>query len=97
MRYFLYNLFTLSPQNISPEGLLACSLVWLAVWFVLVADVMGSGRSAVWKGFWLVVVTVPVVGGILYSLRCLLAADWAGAVFWRKPPNNPRRGKKALS
>jgi hypothetical protein len=93
MRAFLFNLLTLSPQNESPEGLLACGLVWVAVWFVLVADVIGSGRSAVWKGFWLVIVSVPVLGGILYSLRSLLAADWAEAVFWRKQPNSSGKGR----
>jgi hypothetical protein len=96
MRNFLFNLLTLSPQTVSPEGLLACGLVWVAVWAVLIADVTGSEKSMLWKVLWVIVVTVPVVGGILYSLRCLLTAEWASAVFWRKqtPAPKSRRGGK---
>lgn len=96
MRYFFFNLLTLSPQNLSPEGLVACGVVWLGVWGVLVGDIMGSGKPPLWKFSWVFIVTVPVVGGILYSLRCLLVADWAAAIFWRKQPPSSRRGKKAV-
>jgi hypothetical protein len=94
MRNFFFNILTLSPQTISPEGLVACGVVWLAVWWVLIADVTGSGKSPAAKVFWVVVVTVPVLGGIIYSLKCLLTADWASAVFWRKQ-SAPKNGRKA--
>ena len=93
MRNFLLNLLTLSPQNISPEGMFACGLVWVVVWWVLIADVTGSEKSMAWKLAWVVVVTLPVVGGILYSLRCLFTADWASAIFWRKQTAAPK-GRK---
>ena len=96
MRTFFFNLLTLSPQNISPEGLLACGLVWAAVWVVLVADVIHSELNGFWKFFWIAVVSVPIAGGILYSLRCLLVADWAAAFFWRKPSQGPNRKKRLI-
>jgi len=97
MRSILDNILTFSPQNISGVGLLACGLIWLGVWAVVIADILGSPKSWLWRLSWLVVVSVPLLGGILYSLRCLLTADWAATFFWRRPPVPYAGSKKSGS
>src|SRR5690606_22609660 len=96
MRAFLYNVVTLSPQSLSDHGIYVSIGVWFCVWVVLLVDVFSAPRSKIWKFFWLIVVSVPVVGGILYSIYSLLVADWAGAIFWKKPPPSHYRSRKPV-
>lgn len=84
MRHLLENIFAVHPQNTSSLILVSGCAVWVVVWVVLMADILQSSRSGMWKAFWLIISSVPLVGGVLFALYMLLSADWSAAFFWRK-------------
>lgn len=94
MRKLLINVADLAPQNISTLVLLVGGGVWLVLWFILFADVIGREKSVLWKIFWLPVCSVPILGGILYSLADLLGADWRAAFAFRQHDANNKNPKK---
>mgnify|MGYP001292021907 CR=1 FL=1 len=84
MRKLISNITTLSPQNVSILVLGVAVLVWAVIWAVLFLDITRQQKGLVWKTFWLLVTSVPVAGGVLYSTAQLLSADWLGLLRWRK-------------
>ncbi len=84
MRKLAINIISINPQNVSLLVLIVAAAVWLAVWAVLLTDIVKQPRSAVWKGFWVVLSSVPVAGGVLYSVYELFSSDWGAAFHWRK-------------
>jgi len=94
MRTILDNILAVNPQNTSWLVLVVGIGCWLAMWFVLVIDVAKRPRSAFWKGSWLVFVSVPLIGGVLYSLAELLTADWRAAFAWRQHDRKAKKGGK---
>lgn len=83
MTKLFMNIITVNPQNVSMLVILVAACVWLAVWLVLLIDIFNQPRSIVWKGVWMLFSTIPVAGGILYSLSELLTSDWRKAFHWR--------------
>ena len=56
----------------------------MALWIVCLADVKGSHRGTLGKIFWMLVLTVPLAGLLLYAFTEFVFADWRTALAWRK-------------
>lgn len=91
MRHLLENIFAFHPQNTSDVVSVSALIVWGIVWFVLLVDIWQHPRNPLWKIFWSLIASIPLLGGILYSLYMLCVADWTSAFFWRKLPASKRK------
>jgi len=83
MRNLLKNIFYLAPQNNSLIVLWVAAGMWILTWLLLISDILSQERSSGWKVTWLVLGSIPIVGGILYALAELLTCDWGGLLRWR--------------
>jgi hypothetical protein len=93
MRKLATNIMSIDPQNVSVLVLIVVAAVWLIVWSVLLTDIVKQPRSALWKGFWVVLSCVPVAGGVLYSIYELISSDWGAAFHWRKHETKTKKKK----
>lgn len=84
MRTVLENILRFAPQNTSDLVLYVAALIWVALWLVCLVDVKGSRRGTLGKIFWMLVLTVPLAGLLLYALAEFVFADWRTALSWRK-------------
>ena len=91
MRHLLENIFSIHPQNTSDVVSVSALIVWGIVWLVMLVDIWQSLRSPLWKIFWSLFASIPLVGGVIYSVYMLFAADWTSAFFWRKLPAGKRK------
>lgn len=94
MRNLINNLLHLAPQNTSDIVVAIALGLWFTVWLLLIMDILSQGRGSVWKAFWLVIVSIPVLGGALYGLGQILAGDWSDAFSWRAVSSRGKGSKK---
>lgn len=77
MRAVFIRFFTLNAENVIPEiylGMAAVYLILLTASLFSIKSLQASSKSkAAWS---VVVVLVPVLGMFIYSLRCLVRADF---------------------
>ncbi len=101
MRKLVLNILDFSPQNVSSLVLIVAGAIWVGVWLVLIVDVLKQPRSGIWKAGWLFFTSIPVAGGVMYSLSELVSSDWKAAFSWRqhemksKPSKAGSRSKKS--
>lgn len=50
----------------------------------MLCDVVSNSKTFLSKTVWILIVSVPMAGAIIYALFNLLGADWSAAFFWRK-------------
>lgn len=94
MRNLINNLLFLSPQNTTSIVLWIAAAMWLVTWLLIIADIVGQERSAVWKAGWLVLASIPIVGGMLYATSSLLLGDWKILFQWRGVAAKQKHGKR---
>ena len=77
MRAVFIRFFTLNAENVIPEiylGMVAVYLILLTASLFSIKSLQASSKS---KACWsVIVVLVPVLGMFIYSLRCLVRADF---------------------
>ena len=84
------NALLASPQNTSILVWIACGGVWLLVAMVLLRDCFEVARPWWSKLLWiLLLLGLPVVGGILYSFSSILTADWGDIGALRQQRKRP--------
>ena len=84
MRTVLENILRFAPQNTSDLVLIVAACIWVALWIVCLADVKSSHRGTFAKIFWMLVLSVPLAGLLLYAFIEFVFADWRTALAWRK-------------
>ncbi|MES2597090.1 MAG: PLDc N-terminal domain-containing protein [Verrucomicrobiota bacterium] len=84
MRTVLENILRFAPQNTSDLVLQVAMSIWVVLWIVCLADVKASHRGTFGKIFWMLVLTVPLAGLLLYAFSQFVFADWRTALAWRK-------------
>ena len=78
MRVVINRFLTLSAQNVTEEVLWALGLVYLILVLVTLGSVMFQKSNTAVKMAWaLLVIGLPVLGMALYSVWCLLKADYS--------------------
>ncbi len=68
--------------------------MWLVTWLLIIADIFGQERSAIWKAGWLILASIPIVGGMLYALSELLLGNWKKLFQWRGVATQKKNAKK---
>jgi hypothetical protein len=78
MHDVIVRFLTLDALNVIPEIYIALVLVWIGIVTVTFLSI-GSQRLPLWaKLFWIIVtVMVPIGGVFLYTIFCLLRADYS--------------------
>lgn len=84
MRTVAENILQFNPQNISDLVLQISGVVWVMLWLVTLVDVTRSHRGTIGKIFWILVLSIPLAGLMLYALSEFVFADWRTALSWRK-------------
>jgi hypothetical protein len=92
VRIVFDNIIQINPQNTSSLVVLIGIAIWVALWIVSLVDLKTSHRSSVLKFFWMLILTIPLVGVLLYSLSEIVFADWRAALSWRKNDATKRPG-----
>jgi hypothetical protein len=83
MKKLMINIVTINPQNISLLVLVVSAIVWLAIWLILITDISRKPRSMLWKFPWILLSSIPVIGGVVYAANELIMAEWGKAFHWR--------------
>lgn len=84
MKRLFFNILSISPQNTSDLVILLSVVVWVALWVLLISDVVVSARGWYHKLVWFVLCSVPILGGLIYSFNEMLRADWLTALAIRR-------------
>jgi hypothetical protein len=78
MLQVLINLLTLNALNTPPEVYAGLVAAWLLLVVAGIASVISQPFSRIGKIAWIILVlALPVMGMVIYCVRCLLGADYA--------------------
>jgi hypothetical protein len=84
VRTVVDNILRFSPQNTSDLVVIVAAIIWLALWGICMADAKTSHRGTLGKIFWMLILSIPLAGLLLYAATELMFADWRAALSWRK-------------
>ena len=90
MKRLFVNILSMSPQNTSDLVILLSVIVWVVLWVLLILDVVVSARGWYHKLVWFALCSVPILGGLIYSAREILRADWLAALAIRRHDSTKR-------
>ena len=94
MRNLINNLLLLAPQNTTSIVLWIAAGMWLVTWLLIIADIVVQERSAGWKVGWLVLSSIPIIGGMLYAMAELLLGNWKKLFQWRGVATKKKKARK---
>lgn len=75
MRYFLDNVLTLQPQNLTLDAIWAGWFLYALVILACLQDILLSKFSWIKRVFWILAIFIPFLGSLLYAAFCLITAD----------------------
>jgi len=78
------NILRISPQNTSDLVVVVAVIIWVALWVVCMADVKASHKGTLGKILWMLILSIPLAGLLLYAVIEFVFADWRTALSWRK-------------
>jgi hypothetical protein len=78
MRDALFNFIGLKPQNVIEPLYWLLAAGWVVFVFTAIQSILSRRMGALWKAFWILLVTaVPGAGLFVYLVFCLLTADYS--------------------
>lgn len=91
MKRLFLNILYADPQNTSDLVVVLAVGVWVVVWLLMIADVVKHAESVYWKLVWIIICSLPLLGGCFYSIRELMRGDWASAFSIRRHDATSRK------
>ena len=77
MRTTLVHFLTFRAQNVSPEVYWALAVIYALMVVATVASILSEKNGAIRKFLWLLVILLlPLAGMLLYTMRCMVIADF---------------------
>jgi hypothetical protein len=88
MRGIIIRFFTMDILNDHPAVYWGLALIWVILLVAAISSLRSLHVSGKVKAFWLaIILLIPIVGMALYSIRCLIKADWSGLKPFLLPQN----------
>ena len=81
MTEILIRFLKLTPVTINSQAFMGMAAVWLLLLLPCIGSLVSQPWARAEKAIWALVLLIPVAGALLYSVTCLLRADYSSLKF----------------